>query len=129
MTKTHTFDWHEENKADSFLAWAVLTVMPSGTKNDTGFFNELSVATDNFTKCELGVTLNGVQIDAEKFIGRLDKAVDSAVEREAKKIIEEMPRLHELHEVLYNFERELKERVIRLANEAGIGLEGEEWDL
>jgi predicted nucleic acid-binding Zn-ribbon protein len=127
MAKTHTFDWHKEPEG-SFLKWVMLH-FGSDTRKGDSLFEQMSEATDHFQNIELKIMVSGVEVDAKKFMDRLDEGMDWAVKREAKKIIEEMPRLHELHETLHDFEQELKRRVISIANEAGIGLEGEEWDL
>lgn len=126
----HVFDWHEENGKNrgrgTFLSWALL--------NFTGFtavgkekFEELSEATDRFTRVELGITVNGIEVGAKTFMEALDQAMDWAVEREAAKLIEDMPRLHQLHEAVADFERDFKERVRQLAHEAGIELREDDW--
>lgn len=122
---THTFDWHAEPDG-SFLHHALLMMMPDPGEDHRDRFNELGEATENFTRVELGVTVNGIPMDAEKFMRRLSETVESNIKYEAEKIIQEMPRLHQLYETVQDFERAFKERVFALAAEAGIEMR-EDW--
>lgn len=121
MTLTHQFDWHQEPEG-SFLKWAMVNF---GTED--GIFQKLSDATDHFKNIELKITVSGVEVDAKKFADELDRSMDWAVEREAKKIIEGMPRLHELYDTLHSIEVAFREQVFRAAAEAGIEMRDEDF--
>lgn len=120
--KTHTFDWHKENQDNTFLAWALVTFAGFTTLGEEAY-DRLSEATDKFQNIELGITVNGIAVDAEAFMKRLDQAVDSAVESEARKMIANMPRLNELFESVYDFEAAFKEQIIKLATDAGLEMD------
>jgi hypothetical protein len=124
--KKHRFDWHAEEKGGgSFLSWAVLT-MVSGAREDD-LFDELAEKTGSWKDVELGITLNGVEISAEKFMKRLDQAIDSAVEHEAAKIVAGIDRLRELDDLVARFTAAVKEEAAKAALAAGIRIEEEGW--
>ena len=133
-TKTHTFDWHAENRASggmtgTFLAWMVTTLIPI-QREQTGedLFEQIRDASEGFTKVELGITINGVPVDARAFADRLDKSIDWAVDREAKKmLLERVPRIQEIEDAVAGFERSIKEHMVRLAEEAGFEISEDEW--
>ncbi len=126
MTATaHTFDWHAE--ADqSFLGWAFLH-FAGFSEIGREKFDRVSDLSNRFTNVELGITVNGVEMDAKAFIDAVDQAMNWAVEREAAKMIASSAQLHGLHEALQDLERGVKEHAIQLAAEAGIELTEGDW--
>lgn len=64
----YTFDWHElddhdEKKIDHFLKWLVPTVLA-----DSVVAEEIAEASDRYTRVELTMQLNGIEVDARAFV-------------------------------------------------------------
>lgn len=64
----YTFDWHElddhdPEKTDHFLKWLVPTVLA-----DSVVAEEIAEASDRYTRVELTMQLNGIEVDARAFV-------------------------------------------------------------
>lgn len=128
---THTFDWHAEPSASFFhhaVLWMVTNERSTRAQNDQ-LFDKLSELTDKWSSVELGITLNGVEMDAKAFIERLDKAFDWAVAEDAKRIvIESIPGLDKLIDTVSDLERQVQQTAIKLAADAGYDIsDRERW--
>lgn len=78
------FDWHAENviDRDSLLVWLIPTAMRR-TDMET-----LSGLTDRFTRCELRITLNGVDLDARAFLEGVARSIERAARDESASLAE-----------------------------------------
>jgi len=125
---THTFNWHDEPE-HSFLKNAMLHFVVNSRErgDDREMFNELEHRTDKFAHVELGITINGVEMDAKAFMDRLDQGVDWAVERRTKEALtEKVPGFDELTETVAELEAVIKGRAIQIAADAGFELTDED---
>lgn len=121
------FDWHAKPEG-SFLKWAVITFV-SGEDRSTDFFDRVSEATNKFSDVELRIQLSGVEIDSEKFMARLDEAMEWAVKRNAKRMLrEQVPGLSELFDTLHELESAVKAVVVEKAAAAGLELTHDDWN-
>lgn len=64
----YAFDWHElddydEKKIDHFLKWLVPTVLA-----DSVVAEEIAEASDRYTRVELTMQLNGIEVNAQSFV-------------------------------------------------------------
>lgn len=123
--KTHTFDWQKEGEG-TFLKWMMLTVFDT---RDQPLFDELSEKTDHFQAVELGVTINGIPVDAKNFMERVEEQMDWAVGREAEKKVKAIEGLPELYKILGDLERGFKAKVTEACAKAGVKFDEEPWGL
>lgn len=115
----HTYDWQEEG--ETFWKWLVPSLISREQFDEQ--YDALSEATDRFTNVEIGVTINGIEIDAKQFFEGLDERLDYEVRREAKDMLDESERLNELNEVVYEFTQDVRRAIQKAAREHGIEVE------
>lgn len=98
--KTFTYNWQELNKKypesegfDGFLDFFLLSMLTPGeggsaveTDVMTG---AISDASDGFTNVEVGITINGVEVNAEAWLRHLDDRIESHGQYLAGQILKE----------------------------------------
>lgn len=95
MTETldYTFDWQATHEKDgyrdaSFASWCLPVLLaPTGL---TERIDELSDATEKFTKVTIAMTVNGIPVSARAFFEGLDHNYDWAVGRKAQAILDDI---------------------------------------
>lgn len=124
------FDWHKTQ--NSFLGW-ILVVLVTEMK-DAGSFEEINERSNSFSDVELGITINGVAVDAEYFVTRLEEAFKSNAKREASRMVSELAPLtplrdftEKLEETLSGYDSAIRRHVEKLVKDQGI--EVYEWEL
>lgn len=126
-TKAHKYNWHKENREGTFLSWFTSAAMSMAVKyDDPGFFEEMSKATNGFSECTVGITLNGVEVDAEKFVKRLDEAIDDSVTREAASLIRDMQPLQTLLDAASDLNDAISAEIKKKAEAAGLDVTWED---
>lgn len=116
------FNWQKEQK-NSLLKWLLVTVL------DTDQIEEASDRTDKFTRVELKLTLNGMELDSHRFIGGLERILDAEVEAEVERYVrEKLPRLNELRERLDLVEKAMGQSLLQEARNAGLEIDESELD-
>lgn len=118
METDFTFNWHERD--EDFVKW-LTTSMLGMIGNDN--FAELSERSAAFTNVKLTVALNGMEVPAEEFLERLNRAMQDRVQRRVREWFEEAQPLRDVQDLMYDFEREVRGIVRRRAAELGIELE------
>lgn len=78
------FNWHAENvlDRDSLLTWLIPTAMRDV---DT---SELFDLTDGFSRCELRIVLNGVDLDVRAFLDGVARSIERAARDESASLAE-----------------------------------------
>lgn len=83
---TYVFDWHDA-KRDSFLYWLIPTLLSPVSNGKLESFRELS---EQFSRVELGITINGVTVDPKALVESIERNYDFHVARSAESLIEEI---------------------------------------
>lgn len=112
------FDWEKVNK---FIHW----VLPSALGDDNDV-EHLSHVTDGFTRCELGITLNGVELDAEKFLEALRWNYEDRTRQEARRMVNDLIDCAPLNDIMLDLQATM-ERVVREKMDAA-GISMSEWN-
>lgn len=123
---THTFSYQDEPES-SFLKWAMLTFMPPDA-HETKWIERASEATDHFSNVELKISFNGIEVDAERFMARLDEAQDDLVKRRVSSQLAELrPHFSELEDMIHDLTVAFNRRARSLAVEHGVQVDTEDW--
>lgn len=117
----HTFNYHEEER-DSFLQW-VMVHLVGGNREE---FDHLETLTDGWKNIDLGITVNGVEMDAKAFLKSLEEIRKASIKREVEWHLKNMPDLTDLDEVISDFTAGVKEKVSQIAEKHGLEIP-EEW--
>ena len=99
-----TFDWHEEDRkhggSPSFLAWVFLATATKEKIKDDEWLEQMRELTDDFTHVVFTMQVNGVEVDADKLLDRIKDSMDSAVEYEARRMLEDLPGYSEVTDAI-----------------------------
>ena len=91
--KTLTFNWHETNRTsgdfDTFLNHFLVTVTTSERLGDDDTFDAVMEASDGARNVEVGITLNGIAVDADAWLRYMDEATDRWSRQRAEAILKE----------------------------------------
>jgi hypothetical protein len=115
---TFRFDWQAE--PDGFLKWLLPVVIPVSQKAD--LIEQLSAATDKFTNVELTIQVNGIQVDAQAFLTAVERNMDHSVSAEARRLLDEIGKFEDLHELLRDAERAARRSIEQRLTDAGFEL-------
>ena len=119
-----TFNYYTDSS--SFLGWALITMLgearEAGRDAKEDFFEELKRRSDGFSKVEMSIKLNGLEVDAKQFMERIDKLIDTMVDRETSKRLQGIKEIDEIEDELTNVRDILKQRVNQLADKYDIEL-------
>lgn len=116
------FNWHESK--GTFYDWMLVHLIShEDFKND---FEEISELTNNFNNVELGITVNGKQMNAKAFIDRLEQILDDEAGRVAKETLTELKHLNDIQDQVDRLQNLLSAEVNRVADDLGIELSS--WD-
>lgn len=111
------FDWQRE--PENFLKWLIPNIIVG---IDPATYRSLSAATDRFTRVELTMQVNGVELDTRSAVRGIEDNLDHAVRRAVAERLTELAEVTRLRELLDETERAFEERLRELAREAGIEL-------
>lgn len=114
----HKFDWHD---APTFLQWLLPTAM-----GDSDDFEHLADITDAFSKCELGITLNGVALDAEKFLNAVSETMDAQTRRHARVLVDNLVDFEGLNDMVLSLQNAMDREIRKRLDAAGISIS--EWN-
>lgn len=121
----YTFDWHElddysQKKIDHFLKWLVPTVLA-----DSVVAEEIAEASDRYTRVELTMQLNGVEVDARAFVEGCYINMQRFAQDAAVAKLVEVVDYADLIETTDELRRTLREVALRIARGLGVdrGLE------
>jgi hypothetical protein len=106
---TFTFDWHTEPES-SFLRWVLVNLMvgpANSQQSDSSLLTQISLASDNFRKVQLGVTVNGFELDAESFLRGVERLIEWEANRAAKELVSSVPRFESIQEAVAQAEQEI----------------------
>jgi uncharacterized membrane protein YgaE (UPF0421/DUF939 family) len=119
-----TFDYYANSK--SFICWALINMLgearEAGRDAEEDFFEELKRRSNTFSEVEMSIKLNGLEVDASKFMQRIDTLIDTMVERKTQEKLEAIQEISEIEDELANVRHILKQRVNQLADKYDIGL-------
>jgi hypothetical protein len=121
---TNTFDYYADSK--SFLGWALINMLgearEAGRDTEEDFFEELKRRSNTFSEVEMSIKLNGLEVDASKFMQRIDTLIDTMVERRTAEKLEGIREITEVEDELAELRDVLKQRVNQLAAKYDIEL-------
>jgi hypothetical protein len=114
-----TFDWQAE--PEGFKKWLVPTLLGDVIRDDD--LRELMRRrSGNWRKVELDVRVNGVPVDGERFLARLEHAIHDSAERAAARRVDEVRDLTRLRDVVEEVADQLRSAVETIAYQNGIEL-------
>lgn len=114
----YKFDWQ---KSQGFIHWLLPTALA-----DLADLEPLSVLTDGFTNCELGITLNGVPVDAEKLLASLEANYNNQTMRQARVMLDDLVDFAGINNMLLNIQEAMDREVRQRFEDAGIPID--EWN-
>lgn len=114
------FSWHD--LPEGFLKWMIVNLMPKWNKIDNELWEQIKVATEKHTNIVLTIQINGIEVDAMKFVDSVKYNMDRAVVREAQRIVEEETVFNEITSALYDLEKTVKGHLRYELRKAGIEL-------
>jgi len=115
------FNWQDKyNSSDTFLKWLLPTVL-AGVDRET--MDALSESTDLWTEVELGVTVNGVEVDARHFIESLEKNLTRMSNKAARHLVHGHLSLSLLIEDVAQLELNLRNHIRVWARQHGIDID------
>lgn len=102
------FNYHEEAKKDraALLPWVVVNGMGD-------HFDELSELSEKFNKCELAITLNGIELDVPSILKGIEHTLEYQSEKRALQVTDEITKEFDYLEDLLSVTRRTVERAIR----------------
>lgn len=118
------FDW-QDLPEDEFLKWLVPTLLAYAGGDTVKLLGEL---TNQWRDVQLGVTINGVEVDAKHFVASLQRNLTRLTEDAARDLLNDRCGLREVTELLVDLERGVKRQVRDRARQLGVSLDdGDEW--
>jgi hypothetical protein len=114
------FDWHAEQAVnpDGMLAW----LLPTTMRRDDDF-ERLSTLTDRFTRCELRITLNGVDMDVRAFLDGVGRTLEHAARTEAKRLVRDSAGLDEVEDAVAVARDAIRSTLLERLRAAGVAIE------
>lgn len=122
----YKFNWHELPEND-FTHWAVVTFDADTPDDDRLFTTQLIESVGGTKNMTIEIIVNGIPINAESFMRRLDRATDGIAERiAAKKVDELMPWFEQMEEFMDDLTKSFKKQAYAKAKE--LGIDSSEWE-
>ena len=90
---------------------------------DSDDFEHLADITDAFSKCELGITLNGVPLDAERFLNAVSETMDVQTKRQARAMLDDLVGFAGINNMLLNIQEAMDREVRQRFEDAGISID------
>jgi len=136
MSDTYNFNFYETT--GEFINWflpeLLVSVDPDTNRtapvaiNDSGKWDELEKATDKWSKVELGLTINGIPVDAEYAFGRIREEMSRQAELKAKEYLENVAKVYDFENFVEELTKSLESGIRSLAAERGITIpERDSW--
>lgn len=113
------FDWAAQPHS-SFLHWMLPHLLPDGQQPD--IVERISEASKKLSEIELTVLVNGIEMNAERFMESVDRNMRFHASREARRMVDEFGGLPELEDTLRQVGRSVRRAVEQRMAEAGIEL-------
>lgn len=126
-TDTFTYDWSERSpNSGDFLTWFLPNVLtdPDGGSPDNERFEQIAKATDDYRNVEVGITINGIPVNAKAFLDGVERNMHYQAQVRAQEIVRRNEKLFELDELVGQLTDAIKEA----AHNATRGTELEGWD-
>lgn len=121
----NTFDYYANSQ--SFICWALITMLgearEAGRDAEEDFYNTLKERSNNFSEVEMSIKLNGIEVDATKFMQRIDTLIDTMVERKVAEKLSGIKEIEQIQEELDGLGDVLRLRVYQLAEKYDIKLD------
>jgi hypothetical protein len=117
------FDWHAEQAVDpdGMLAW----LLPTTMRRDNDF-ERLSTLTDRFTRCELTITLNGVDMDVRAFLDGIARTLQHVAKTEAVRLVRDSAGLDEVEDAVSVARDAIRSTLYGRLRAAGVAIEEED---
>ena len=130
----HVFDWQKEEREyndRSFMSWLFTKLITHiddynvpGKANEV--INEISEKSDKYSNVEIGITVNGVEVNATEFLEDLERVIKGEAHREAQEALRSLDYLDKMHEEVDRLTEYLKRGVDEAAESLGIQVSS--WD-
>lgn len=119
-----TFNYYDDTHG--FLSRSLLVMLSEARLADRedgeSFYEELRIRSDDFSKVKLSIQVNDLDVDANRFMARLEKAMDFEVQHRVGEKLKAVEEINEIEDELTNVRDILKQRVNQLADKYGIEL-------
>lgn len=128
MSETKGFDWHAEQKADSFLGWLVPSVLGGMREAGSDVFEPVAHASDDFRDVRITMQINGIEVDAMPFIEGVNRNMRYRVGQEALRIVREDTSFGKIEDIIHGLRRQIEGHLFNELDKAGIEIpDQEEW--
>jgi hypothetical protein len=121
MIKSKKLIYNWQTEPEGFLKWLLVSIVPRDS--DVEVFEKLSDATDKFTNIELSISVNGIEMDAQRFLDGVQRNMNHNVELEANSLLSQFGRFDELREMLDAVEYAAKKAIEDELTKNGISIE------
>ena len=119
-----TFNYYDDTHG--FLSRSLLVMLSeareAGRDAEENFYEEVKRRSDDFSKVEFSIQLNGLKVDANAFMDRLEKAMEYEVQCRVAEKLQAVEEINEIEDELENVRDILKQRVNQLADKYNIEL-------
>jgi len=122
-----TYNWSTASRS-SFLSWLLPTAVAGFLSEE--LLEQLSEATEKFSKVDLVLEISGVRVSGEQLFTRMYELMEREMRQEAGRYVEELPEREKIRqaedavtEILRDAHREIK----RTYEVAGVVFPSEDW--
>lgn len=117
----HAFVYDWQSEPDGFKKWLLPTVLGDVIRDDA-VFDDLRTRTDDWRNVRFVVVVNGIEVDAERFLNVLERTIEWSAEKAARRRVDAIRGLTALREVVDRVTAQLEDAVSTVAAEHGIEL-------
>lgn len=117
----HAFVYDWQNEPEGFKKWLLPTVLGDVIQDDA-VIDDLLTRTDNWHNVRFVVVVNGIEVDAERFLNVLERTIEWSAEKAARRRVDAIRDLTALREVVDRVTAQLEDAVSTVAAEHGIEL-------
>lgn len=117
----HAFVYDWQSEPDGFKKWLLPTVLGDVIQDDA-VFDDLRTRTDDWRNVRFVVVVNGIEVDAERFLNVLERTIEWSAEKAARRRVDAIRDLTALREVVDRVTAQLEDAVSTVAAEHGIEL-------
>lgn len=118
---SEAFNWHSE--PEGWRKNLLINVVPQ----DKETFEQLSAATEKFTNVTVTMHVNGIEVDVDKFLDRIQSQFDWSVEARAKELVREVVRFDELQQTISDVEHAVKRDCYDKLRKLGVEIHEDDW--
>jgi phage-related minor tail protein len=120
----NTFNYYDDT--NGFLSRSIIVILSEAriARRAAGenFYEELRQRSADFSKLKLSIQVNDLDIDANTFMARLEKAMDTEVKHRVSEKLQAINEIAEVEDELAELRDVLKQRVNQLADKYDIEL-------